>query len=265
MCRRDSCEYRFCLLTVIPALHVSGHVPPPNINPPITDITATVPLVRLTTVNTRRDASAIVVILESTRTRTATLGNPKALGHEAHQPIHQPSDPHTEVVVTTIETTTETRTLSEAVTARTDPITTGVEKKTRTIGVTESAQCPRRLASTAPADVPYPTPTLTPTATRRNTTIHLSHRESGVPTTKTTRTATATGSAPDAITKTCPKRGKTATAHPNPANVTPESQDPTTTEPPKALLPTKQKEKPRTPLRIPKRRRNQRHRPKDRR
>ena len=165
MCRRDFYEYRICLLTVIPALHVSDHAPQPNINPPTTDITATVLLVRLTTVNTRRDASAIVVILENTRTRTATLGNPKALGQEAHQPIQRPSDPHTEAVVTTIETTTETRTLSEAVTARTDPIVIGVEKKTRSIGVTESAQCPRRSPSTAPADVPYPTPTLTPTAT----------------------------------------------------------------------------------------------------
>ena len=144
---------------------MSDHVPPPSINPPTTDITATVPLVRLTTVNTRRDASATVVILESTRTRTATLGNPKALGQEAHQPIHQPSGPHTEAVVTTIETTTETRTLSEAVTARTDPIMIGVEKKTRSIGVTESAQCPRKSPSTAPADVPHPTLTLTPTAT----------------------------------------------------------------------------------------------------
>ena len=165
MCRRDSCEYRICLLTVIPALHVSGHVPPPNINPPTTDITATVPLVRPTTVNTRRDASVIVVILESTRTRTATRGNPKALGQEAHQPIHQASDPHTEAIVTTIETTTETRTLSEAVTARTDPIMIGVEKRTRSIEATESAQCPRRSALTAPADVPYPTLTLTPTVT----------------------------------------------------------------------------------------------------
>ena len=155
----------FVLLTVIPALHVSAHVPPPNTNPPTTDITATVLLVRPTTVNTRRDASAIVVIFESTRTRTATLRNPKALGQEAHQPIHQPSDPRTEAVVTTIETTTKTRTLSEAVTARTDPIMIGVETRTRSIEATESVQCPRRSPSTAPADVPCPILTLTPTAT----------------------------------------------------------------------------------------------------
>ena len=154
----------FFMLTVFPALHVSAHVPPRNINP-TTDITATVPLVRPTTVNTRRDASAIAVILESTRTKTATLRNPKALVQEAHQPIHQPSDPRTEVVVTTIETTTETRTLSERVTARTDPIMIGVEKRKRSIEVTESAQYLRRSLSTAPADVPYPTLTLTPTAT----------------------------------------------------------------------------------------------------
>lgn len=156
-----SCDHRSRLLTVNPAHPVSAHVRLPSTNLPTIDIIATAPLVPQTKASTRSDESAIVVILESTRTRTAIRRIPKPHAQEPHQPIRRLSDPRTEVVVTTTKQGTE----SEAVTARTDPTMIGAEKKTRSIEATESAQSPQRSPSTALVDAPYPALILTPTAT----------------------------------------------------------------------------------------------------
>lgn len=165
---------------------------------------------------TRSDESAIVVIRESTRTRMAIRRNPKTHVKESHQPIHQPSDLHTEAV----GTTTGKKTQSGAVTAPTDPTAIEAEMMTKIIEATENDQSPQRSPSTVLAGDPSPalTPMLTPTATPKSTKSHSNHRESGVRMTKSTKSITASGSALAATTKTCRKKKKTATAQPKPAS-----------------------------------------------
>lgn len=226
------------LLTLNPAHPVSAHVPPPSINPPTTDIIATDPPAPQATATMRSDESATVVILGSTRTRTAIPRNPKVHAQESHQPIHRPSEPRIEAVVTT----TKKRTQSEAVTARTDPTMIKAETMTRTIEAIGSDQSPQRSLSTAPADAPYPALTPTLMAIPKSMMTPSNHCASGVPMTKSTKTITANGSALVASTRTCPKRRKTVTVPPNPASVKTKMQDPTTIDLPKAP-PRKRKRK----------------------
>ena len=213
--------------------------PPENVldlrlstSPPITDIIATGPTVPLTTASMKNGESATTVTRENMRMRMAIRGSPKAHAQESHQPIHRPSDPRIEAVVTTIKK----RIQSEAVTAPTDPTMTGVETMTRSIEATESDQSPQRSLSTAPADATYPVliPTTTPTVIQISAMTHPSHRESGAPTMKITKTIIVTGNAPAAITKMYSMRKKTATAPPNPASVKSKNRDQTTTDLPKA-------------------------------
>ena len=165
----------------------------PSTNPPTIDIIATGPPVPLTTASMKSDESATTVTRENTRMRTVTRRNPKAHVRESHQPIHRPNDPPTEAVVNT----TKKRIQSEAVTARTDHIMTGVETMTRSIEATESDQSPQRSLSTVPADATYPalTPTTTAMAIQKSAMTHPTHRESGARMTKITRTVTVNGNA----------------------------------------------------------------------
>ena len=154
-------RYRVHLLTVYPAHPEIDHVPLRNTSPLTTDIIATAPPVPQMTASTRGGESATVVILEGTRTRTVIPKNTKVHALGSHQPIHQLSEAHTEAVVTMRRKGTGTG----AVTGPTDPTMKGLEKRTRSIEATGSAQSPQRSVSTALAEETYPTLILMPTAT----------------------------------------------------------------------------------------------------
>lgn len=253
-----SCDYTVntLLLTVDLAPPESVLVLPPSTNPHTTDIIATAPPVPQMIASMRSDESATAVTRENTRMRTAIRRSRKAHAQGSHLLIRRPSDPRTEAVVTT----TKKRTQSEAVTARTARTMTGAETMTRITEALGSDHNPQRLPSTAPADAPYPTLTPTPTATPKSTMTHPSHRESGAPTTKSTTTITANGSALAATTKTCPKtKNPAATAHPNPASATPKNPARTTTDLPKAPPTQQQQQRQRRNPPTRSRRRRNRH------